>query len=103
MPPVADAEGESSSFVFVLPVRDGWADELATISLEGRGESIALGAETVPPMAILQDPLSGQVVGFLDDLPEGTVTENALRRLGFDSSVRVMASRGIPAPAQWRR
>ena len=39
MPEVADGDG-SSSFVFALPVRAGWAGELASITLSGPGGAV---------------------------------------------------------------
>ena len=103
MPGVADAEGRSSSFAFVLPARDDWRDALANIVLSGPDDTVARGAGTDPPVTILQNPHTGEVVGILRDLPEGTMDESTLRALGFEAGLKVMVSRGVPERADWRR
>ena len=69
MPVTADAEGDATSFVFALPVQAGWDDALASITVSGPGGSATLDENTDRPMAILRDPQSGRVRGFLRDLP----------------------------------
>ena len=101
MPPTADGDG-SSSFAFALPVRTGWEDSLATITLSGPGGSVTLDGESDIPMAILRDPQTGQVRGILRDPPLAVeVAADAAGALapGFE----VLFSRGIPGEAGWRR
>lgn len=102
MPQVADGDG-STNFAFVLPVQAGWADSLASITLSGPGGSATLDESTDRPMAILRDPRTGQVRGFLSDPPAATqVASDAaagIARPGLD----VLFSRGIPDVGAWRR
>ena len=55
MPQTADGDA-SSSFVFALPARPGWADNLATVTLSGPDGSVTLDGQSTRPMAILRDP-----------------------------------------------
>ena len=74
MPEVGDGNG-SSSFVFVLPVRPGWAGSLANVTLSGPGGSVTLDEESNLPMAILRNPRTGQIQSILRDLPPTIVTQ----------------------------
>ena len=90
-----------SSFAFVLPVRSGWADSLASITLSGPGDRYTtLDADSDLPMAILRDPVTGQVRAFLRDVP-------ALADAGADAlelaGLSVLFSRGVPDADAWRR
>ena len=71
MPVTADGDG-TSGFAFALPVRAGWEDSLATITLSGPGGNVTLDGESDIPMAILHDPRTGQVRGILRDPPPTT-------------------------------
>ena len=89
-----------SSFAFVLPVRSGW-DSLASITLSGPGDrDTTLDADSDLPMAILRDPVTGQVRAFLRDVP-------ALADAGADAlelaGLSVLFSRGVPDADAWRR
>lgn len=99
MPVVADGEGETSGFVFLVPVSNDWADALAGITLAGPDASVTLGPGTERPALILKDPRSGQVVGILTGLPAGTEVETVVATLGLDAGTSVMVSRGVPEPA----
>ena len=101
MPEVADGDG-SSSFAFVLPVEPGWADSLASISLSGPGGSVSLDADTDVPMSILVDPGTGQVRGFLRDVPEADAGAARTSQAG-GGSLDTLFSRGIPDAAAWDR
>ena len=103
MPAIGDAEGEETSFVFALPLQDGWADDLASITLSGPGGSAALDGTTDRPMAILRDPQTGQVRGFLRDLPPATQAAADTVGGAVVQGMEVLFSRGIPPADAWRR
>ena len=97
MPVTADAAGEETSFVFALPVQTGWADDLVSITLLGPGGSATLDESTDRPMAILRDPKTRQVRGFLSDLPAGESDQAAAKRaVVADPASEALFSRGIP-------
>ena len=101
MPATADGDG-SSSFAFVLPVRNGWEGNLASITLTGLRGSFTLDGESNIPMAILRNPSTGQVRGILRDPPPATraaADGGATSAPGLD----ILFSRGIPEVAAWRR
>ena len=94
MKEIADGEGEFASFVFLLPVRPGWAGALASIALSGPGGSVTLDGDSDEPMAIVRDTETGQVRAILrgDRVPPPP-------RPGRE----VFLSRGIPAREAWER
>ena len=102
MPVALSEEAEVSSFVFALPVRPGWADALANVALTGPGGTATLDGESDIPMAILRDPRTGQVRGFLRDPP--LATEVAADAVGVGApDLEMLFSRGIPGAAAWSR
>ena len=99
---VLSEEAEASSFVFALPVQPGWAAALASVNLSGPAGTTTLDGESDMPMAILRDPVTGQVRGFLRDIP--LATEAAADAVGARApGLEVLFSRGIPGTAAWRR
>ena len=97
MPEIGDAEGEASGFVFALPIQPEWGGSLASITLSGPGGSATLDETTDRPMAILRDPVTRQVRGFLSDLPAGTSAQAAAKRATVaEPGLEVLFSRGIP-------
>ena len=102
MPTVADAEGEESSFVFALPVQAGWGD-LVSITLSGPGGSVTMDQSTDRPMAILRDPRTGQVRGFLSDPPVATQVASDAAAGVAAQGLDVLFSRGLPDMGAWRR
>ena len=102
MPETADADG-ASAFVFVLPVEPGWASTLASLTLTGPEGEATLDSDTNRPMAILRDPRSGQVRGFLSDLPQANQAAMDAARRVAGPGLEVLFSRGIPDAAAWRR
>lgn len=102
IPEVADGDG-SSGFVFALPVRPGWADALATITLSGPGGSFILDDDSDLSMAILRDPRTGQVRGILRDLPPVAQAARDAAAASAGSGLEVLFSRGIPGAEAWRR
>ncbi|MDE2965691.1 MAG: M66 family metalloprotease [Acidobacteriota bacterium] len=103
MPVTADAEGEATSFVFALPVQAGWDDALASITLSGPGGSATLNQNTDRPMAILRDPQSGRVRGFLRDPPPPAQSGRDGARVSRVGGLEVIRSRGLPNAAAWQR
>ena len=100
-------EAEVSSFVYALPVRAGWED-LAQITLSGPDGTATLDAGSDAPMAILRDPRTGQVRGFLRDVEDPAAVQaaaaaaaGALGRAG--DGLDILFSRGIPNAREWRR
>ena len=98
----ADGDG-SSSFVFVLPVRPRWQDGLASITLAGPGGSVTLNGESKQPMAILRNPRTGQVRGFLRGLLAATQATRDAAVSSADPALEMLFSRGIPGAEAWRR
>ena len=100
---VADGDGRLS-FAFVLAAQASWEADLASITLSSPGGSFTLNEESDLPMAILRDPVSGQIRGILRDLPPTIATqadaETAIRR---EPGTEVLFSRGIPGADAWRR
>ena len=99
MPVPADGDGRPS-FAIVLPVRDGWAGNLADITLEGPGGSDTLNQESVRPMTILRNPGTGQVRGILRRLP--AVAQAAMDGAGrvAEPGMEVLLSLGLPGNRQ---
>ena len=103
MPVTADGDG-SSGFAFALPVRPGWGGSLATITLSGSEGSVTLDGDSDIPMAILRNPRTGQVRGFLRDSQASLLTQTAADAAGsLAPGVDVLFSRGIPSAEEWRR
>ena len=101
MPVALSEEAEVSSFVFALPTQPGWADALASITLFAPEGIATLDADSDIPMAILRDPATGRVRGFLRNAVDpAAVQVDALAPAG---GLDVLFSRGIPDAAAWRR
>ena len=101
MPRIADGDG-SSSFVFALPVRPGW-EALAEITLTGPDGSATLDGDSDRTMAILRNPRTGQVRGFLRDVPPPTQAAMDAPGQVAGKGLEVLFSRGIPSAEAWRR
>ena len=102
MPEVADGDGRAN-FAFVLPLQAAWDDDLASITLSGPGGSATLDESTDQPMAILRDPRTGQVRGFLSDPPAATQVASDAAAGAAESGLETLFSRGIPDARAWRR
>ena len=103
MPVVADGEGRSS-FVFALPVRAGWDEELASITLSGPGGAVRLDEETDRPVTILRDTGTGEIRGILRDLADGDGSgDDTVSALTLEPGLEVLTSRGIPEAEDWTR
>ena len=95
MPEVSEGDG-SSSFAFVLPVLPIEAGNLASITLSGPYGSVTLDGESNRPMAILRNPRTGQIRGFLRDLAPATQAANDAVGQAAGTGLEVLFSRGIP-------
>ena len=102
MPEVADGDGRTN-FAFVLPTRSGWETALASITLSGPDGSATLDESTDRPMAILRDPRTGQVRGFLRDPPAATQAAADAAGGAARQGLEVLFGRGIPDVGAWRR
>ena len=98
MPYIPDVEDERSSFVFAVPVT--WTDPLASISLAGGDESVALDGTSNQPMTILRDPVTGQIRAMLRE-PE-TAAMGAFPAAEAQR-FEVLFSRGLPEGIDQRR
>ena len=98
MPEPADGDG-SSGFAFVLPVRSGRENSLASITLSGPGGSFTRDGDSDLSVTILRNPRTGQVRGILRDLPDPATAAAFATGPGLE----VLFSRGIPGAAAWRR
>ncbi len=105
MAETADGDGRQS-FALALPTESSWADALSRIVLTGPDGSVAMDAQSGPAAALLRDPATGRVRGILRDWsgsgvrgPAGTDGARGLPEPGLE----VQVSRGVPAPAAWRR
>ena len=101
--PETDDGDASSSFAFALPVRTGWEDDLAIISLTGPGGSFTLDEDSDIPMVIVRNPRNGQVRGILRDLPPRTQAAMDAVGQAAGPGLEVLFSRGIPEAPAWRR
>lgn len=98
MPYIPDVEDERSSFVFAVP--GAWTDPLASISLAGGDESVAIDQASNQPMIILRDPVTGQVRAILRE--PGTAAMGAFSTTETQR-FEVIFSRGIPEAVDRRR
>ena len=103
MPDDPHGENAGAGFVFAVPVRPGWDNALASITLSGPGGSFTLDGETDRPMTILRDRFTGQVRGFLRDLPAATLVARDTAAGSAGPGLEVLFSRGIPHATAWRR
>lgn len=94
MAEVADAPGRSSHFVFTVPVQEGWAGSVASITLSGPGGTVTMDGDTDIPMTIAVDGKSGPIRAFWDGWRD-------------DSEARpgwvLLRSSGIPGREEWER
>ena len=82
-----------------------WKDNLTSITLTGPGGSFTLNGDTDRPMVILRNPQSGQVRGFLRDVPgEAMVASKiAADALSPEPGLEALFSRGIPGAEAWQQ
>ncbi len=92
MPVTTDGDG-STGFAFAVPVQPVWAGALTAITLAGPAGSFTLERDSGPPVTVLRDAPTGQVIGIVRE----PLAAEALR--GFTEPG--LHSRGIPEPAAW--
>ena len=100
MPEVIHGDG-GSAFAFALPASPAWRADLAQLTLSGPGGTDVQKRDGERAIAVLLNPASGQVRGFLRDLRPD------VRALDVDLAVQpgldVLISRGVPEPEAWTR
>ena len=94
MDEVADGDGTSTSFAFLLPARPAWANSLASVILAGPEGPVTLDGDTNAPMTILQDARSGQVRAIWEGLRSAPA---------LPPSFELLLSRGMPGREAWER
>ena len=102
MDEVWDGDGRSG-FTFAIPARAGWEVELASLVLTGPNGSVEMREGSEPPMAIMRDPVTGQVQAILRDLPADAMVPGALDGLAPEAGLEIMVSGGLPGVVAWRR
>ena len=97
-----DVEGDGG-FTFAIPVRPGWAETLATITLAGPEGAVTLAGDdpAAPATALVLDAATGRIRAIL--------REGSLRQVADDGALfavpgtLTVVSRGIPEAEMWRR
>lgn len=102
MQQVMDGDGRSG-FTFALPVEAGWEVELASLVLVGPDGSVEMREGSAPPMAIMRDPVTGEVRAILRDLTADAMAPGALEALAPEPGLEIMVSDGLPRLVAWRR
>ena len=91
----------SSSFAFVLPVRSGWDDALASLAITGPGGSATLSTESDIPMVLLREARTGQLRGFVRGSRASDLAAGRWAPLS-ERGLEALFSRGIPESSAWR-
>ncbi|WP_419948338.1 leucine-rich repeat domain-containing protein [Candidatus Palauibacter sp.] len=102
MAEIWDGDGRSG-FSFALPVQAEWETELASLALSGPVGTVEIREGSTPPMAIMRDPVTGQVRAILRNLPSGPLARSAAEAQAPEPGLDVMVSSGLPGAADWRR
>ena len=100
MPEMVHGDGQSA-FAFALPASPAWRAELVQLTLSGPGGTVVQKRDAERAIAVLLNPASGQVRGFLRDLPPDVTAADAA--LAVQSGLDVLISRGVPEPEAWAR
>ena len=93
--------GGVSRFRFAVPVRSEWEGRLASIHLRGPGGSVTLDADSDSPMALVTDPVTGELRAILYDVTPTEAAEFSVVRTGANPQVHF--SRGLPDELRRRR
>ena len=96
---VADAEG--GIFTFVIPVDPSWRERLDRIVLAGPEGVVVQDSNTDTASVLLRDSATGQVRGFMRDVPAGPSGALSARRSLPEPGLEMTISRGIPDFEDW--
>ena len=96
MTAVEDGDG-GAGFVYALPVRPGWADSLASITLSGPEGSVTLDESADDPLAILRDARTGQVRALLRGENAVLAAQQGAAPSSGEPGTLVLFSRGLPS------
>ena len=94
MPEIADSPGKSSHFVFTVPVQEGWAGSVASITFSGPEGSVTMDGDTDMPMTIAREGKSGRIRAFWDGWRDDSEASPGWV---------LLRSHGIPGREEWER
>jgi len=97
---IVDGEG-GGSFAFMIPIESGWSASLERISLSGPEGYVEMTKGSGRSTTLLVDQFTGEVRGFMRDVPGPDSTVQDARRVLPDSGLDVVVSPGIPDTADW--
>jgi len=106
MQEIADIESEDDGgFTFAIPVRPGWAEALATITLAGPEGRVTLAGDdpASPATALVLDAATGRIRAILRNPPSATQAASVVAGGPEGTGLEVLVSRGIPDADAWRR
>ena len=94
-------DGEGAVFAYTIPVAPSWRGRLDRISLSGPEGLATVDARGDAAMGLLLDRFTGQVRGFLRDLPVAPTGVVSARRSLPEAGLEMVISRGVPDPSDW--
>ena len=94
-------DGEGAVFAYTIPVAPSWRGRLDRISLSGPEGLATIDARGDAAMGLLLDRFTGQVRGFLRDLPVTPTGGISARRSLPEPGLEMVISRGVPDPSDW--
>ena len=94
-------DGEGAVFAYTIPVAPSWRGRLDRISLSGPEGLATVDARGDAAMGLLLDRFTGQVRGFLRDLPVAPTGGVSARRSLPEAGLEMVISRGVPDPSDW--
>ncbi len=97
---VADGQDGARSFAFAIPAHDSWATSLYSVTLDGPEGSVSIGREAAPATALLQDEVTGRVMGFVRGW---TDSESLPSPSPVSGRVKAQVSSGVPKRDEWKR
>ncbi len=102
MTEILDGDG-GAGFTFALPVQSEWESGLVSLALSGPGATVEIREGSTPPMAIVRDPVTGQVRAILRNLPPGPLARSEAESRAPEPGLEVLVSSGLPGAEAWRR
>ena len=82
---------EVGAFAFTIPVNPSWLERLVQINLSGPEGFASLDADGETAMALIRDPNTGQVLGFMRD-----VQSSSIGLMPTEPGLDIIISTGIP-------